>query len=153
MSSQGYVVARVGDALYAFPALQVQRVAMLERLTPVPQAPPFVDGVVYLQGQVVPVVNLRRRFGLERIPYDLHSRLIVTRSHERVVGFAVDTAREYVTLDDEAIFLPPEDLTTAGSAYLSGVALLGERLIFILDVARLLAAEELEPLPTGKEKE
>lgn len=146
MSAEGYVLFRIGETHYALPALQVQQVAMVERITPVPRAPDFVDGVVYLRGQVVPVVNLRARFGLERRPYDLASRLLVVQFGERVVGLAVDAAREFVALPPESVFLPPEDLTAAGGRYLSGVSLVGDRLVFILDVQKLLQPEEAQAL-------
>ena len=70
---------------------------MVEHVTPVPNAPPFVDGVVFSRGQVVPAVNLRARFGFERAEYDLRTRLLVVQHGGRSVGLVVDAAREFVS--------------------------------------------------------
>ncbi len=153
MSQEGYILFCIGKTWYALPASQVQQVSLIEQVTPVPNAPDFVDGVVYLRGQVVPVINLRQRFGLERVPYDLRARLIVVQMRGRVIGLAVDSAREFVNISSEDIFLPPEDLAAAGSEYLSGITLSQDRLVFILDVERMLLPAEQQVLETVSRKE
>ena len=73
---------------------------MVEQVTPVPNAPPFVEGVVFSRGQVVPVINLRVRFGFERNGRDLRTRLLVVEAGGRDVGLLADEAREFVTIAD-----------------------------------------------------
>ena len=71
----------------------VQQIEMVEHITPVPNAPAFVDGVVFARGQVVTVVNLRSRFGFDRVPIDLHTRLMVMAIPGRSLGLLVDSAQ------------------------------------------------------------
>src|SRR6185436_11949171 len=89
----------------------VQQMEMVELITPVPNAPPFVEGVVFSRGQVVPVVNLRRRFGFEKVSNDLRTRLVVVAHGGRSVGLLVDSAREFVAIPADAIQPPPEALS------------------------------------------
>src|SRR6202051_2943782 len=102
---------------------------MVKNVTPVPNAPPFVEGVVFSRGQVVPVVNLRRRFGFEKVPNDLRTRLVVVANGGRSVGLLVDTAREFVAIAAESIQPPPEALSGLSGKYLQSIARLGERLV------------------------
>src|SRR5512142_3428236 len=93
-----FIVFTVAGTAYAVRSGDVQHMEMIEGVTRVPNAPPFVDGVVFSRGQVVPAVNLRARFGFERAPVDLRTRLIVVQSDGRSVGLLVDSAREFVPL-------------------------------------------------------
>ena len=81
---------------------------MVGQLTPVPNAPPFVDGVTSVRGRVIPAVSLRARFGFERVPHDLRTRLVVVRAGGRVVGLIVDNAREFAAIPATSIQPPPD---------------------------------------------
>src|SRR5690348_12604168 len=96
-SAEPYVLCELVGTAYAIPSIAVQRMEMVENVTPVPNAAPYVDGVVFSRGQVVPAVNLRNRFGFDRVAYDLKTRLVVVAVAGRTVGLIVDTAREFVT--------------------------------------------------------
>jgi len=102
-TAETYILFELAGTAYAVPSIVVQRMEMVEQVTPVPNAPPFVDGVVFSRGRVVPAVNLRVRFGFPRAKYNLKTRLIVVAHGERVVGLLVDTAREFVSIPTEAI--------------------------------------------------
>ena len=144
MSDQAdaYIVFSVAETFYALRSADVQHVDMIEQVTRVPNAAPFVDGVVFSRGQVVPVVNLRVRFGFERAPYDLRTRLIVVQSAGRVIGLVVDSAREFVNIPPTAIQPPHEALAGMSGRYVEGVASVGERLILTLDLSRILKFAE-----------
>jgi len=137
-----YILFTVAGTTYALPSRDVRHMEMLEGVTRVPNAPPFVDGVVFSRGQVVPVVNLRVRFGFERAPYDLRTRLIVVQSAGRVIGLVVDSAREFVNIPPDAIQPPHEALAGMSGRYVEGVASVGERLILTLDLSRILKFAE-----------
>jgi purine-binding chemotaxis protein CheW len=139
-ATEPYVLFTLAGTAYAVSSRDVQRMEMVEHVTPVPNAPPFVDGVVFSRGKVVPAVNLRRRFGFEPVNHDLKTRLIVVAHGERLVGLIVDSAREFVTIPAEAIQPPPEAMAGSSGRYLRGVADVGERIILVLDVAGLLDA-------------
>src|SRR5580704_7344644 len=97
-TAEPYVMFELAGTTYAVSSHAVQRMEMVENVTPVPNAPHFVDGVVFSRGRVVPAVNLRRRFGFDRKAYDLQTRLIIVTHADRAVGLIVDAAREFVTI-------------------------------------------------------
>ena len=151
-TAESYVLFELGGTTYAVPSRAVQRLEMVDQVTPVPNAPPFVDGVVFSRGRVVPAVNLRRRFGFDKIPYDMRTRLIVVAEADRSVGLIVDSAREFVNIPADAIQPPPESMAGTSGSYLAGIATLDEKVILILCVAEVLAsAREPAPAPGGPE--
>ena len=101
-----------------------------------PNAPPFVDGVVFSRGQVVPALNLRARFGFERAPVRPAHPPAGRPDRRPSVGLVVDAAREFLTIAAGAIQPPDEALAGLSGRYLEGIANLGDRLILILDLTR-----------------
>ena len=148
MSSEGtsvrpFLFCELAGTTYAVDTQAVHQMEMVEHITPVPNAPPFVDGVVFARGQVVPVVNLRARFGFPRAVQDERTRLMVVNHAGRIVGLLVDSAREFVTLPSEAIKPPPEAVTGLSGKYLSGIATVADRVILVLDVNEVLNFQDL----------
>jgi chemotaxis signal transduction protein len=137
-----FILFELAGVSYGVRSAAVQQMEMVEHITPVPNAPPFVEGVVFSRGQVIPVVNLRVRFGFEKAPYDLRTRLIAVSAGGRTVGLIVDTAREFVSIGPEAIQPPPEAIVPVSGRYLEGIAALGERLVLILNVEETLKLSE-----------
>ena len=133
-----YILFTVAGTTYALPSGEVRHMEMLEGVTRVPNAPTFVDGVVFSRGQVVPVVNLRARFGFERASRDLRTRLVVVQSAARLVGLVVDSAREFVNIPPDAVQPPHEALAGMSGRYVEGIASIGGRLILVLDLSRVL---------------
>jgi purine-binding chemotaxis protein CheW len=133
-----YILFTLAGTSYAMPSPDVRHIEMLEHVTAVPNAPPFVDGVVFSRGQVVPVVNLRARFGFERVPYDERTRLLIVHADGRTVGLVTDAAREFVAIPASTIQPPHDALRDFGGMYLAGVATIGDRMVFILDTAEVL---------------
>lgn len=136
--TDNYILFTVAGTSYALPSHDVAHVEMVEQVTRVPDAPPYVDGVVFSRGQVVPAINLRARFGFERAPLDVAARLLVVSSHGRSVGLLVDACREFLTLPQAAIHPPGDALTGISAQYINGVASVGERLIVVLGLEQLL---------------
>lgn len=138
----GFIVFTVAGTAYAVRSRDVQHMEMLEEVTRVPNAPPFIDGVVFSRGQVVPAVNLRARFGFERIPYDLRTRLIVVQAVGRRIGLVADEGREFVRIPAAAIQPPHDAIGGLGGDYVEGIASLGGRLVVVVDLERLLTFSE-----------
>jgi purine-binding chemotaxis protein CheW len=136
-----FILLTLGGTQYALRSRDVRHVEMLESVTPVPNASPHVDGVVFSRGEVVPVLNLRARLGLERVPTDMRSRLLVVGRDDRRVGLLVDSAREFLTIPADAIQAPPDAIARGSGRYLEGVAAVGERLVLVLNLAEVLSSE------------
>ena len=145
--SNSYVLFELAGATYALPSRQIQQLEMVTAPTPVPNAPPFVDGVVSVRGQVIPVVSLRARFGFPRIEHDLRSRLVIVRAYGRTVGLIVDSAREFANVAPDDIKPLPEGIGGTSGRYLRGIAQKGERLLLIVDVRELLETGD-QPMDT-----
>lgn len=141
-----FILFRVAGTTYAVRSSQVQSVEMIETLTHVPNTPEFVEGIVNVKGQVVPVINLRRRFHFDLIPYDLRSRLVVTYLERRTIALAVDEAREFVRLDTNAILPPPETLAGPQVRYLEGVIPQENGLVLVIRLQELFNFEEKQAL-------
>ena len=138
-----FIFFELAGTTYAVDTQVVQQMEMVEQITPVPNAPSFVDGVVFARGQVVPVVNLRARFGFQRVTNDAKTRLMVVAQEGRTVGLLVDSAREFITLPPDAIKPPPEAITGLSGKYLAGIATVGDRIVLILNVAEVLDFQDL----------
>lgn len=146
VKSTPYILFQVADLTFGIPAEIVQQMEMIEQITKVPNAPKFVDGVVYLRGQVIPVINLRIRFGFEPVPYDIRSRLVVVNLMGRVVGLAVDSAREFLAIPEEQILPPPTSLGDESGFVIQGIVSQPNRLVMLLDVSKIMNAAESEQL-------
>lgn len=140
-SSEPFILFEIAQTNYAIPARLVQQMEMVSTITPVPNAPNFVEGVVFSRGQVIPVIDLRTRLGLQKTDYTLRTRLIVIQTETRTVGAIADSAREFVSIPTAAIQPPPETIGAA-NRYISGIIRLGERIIMLLNVEQLLAFTE-----------
>jgi purine-binding chemotaxis protein CheW len=146
-NNESFIVFTVADTTYAVRSGNVQHVEMIDRVTRVPNAAPFVDGVVFSRGQVVPALNLRARFGFERAPYDLRTRLVVVSSGGRSVGLVVDAGREFLRLPGGALQAPQSALAGLSTQYVEGIASINDRLILVLNLDELL--NFAEPLLTA----
>jgi len=136
--SEPFILFKIADITFGVPSHAVEQLEMIGEITPVPNAPDFVDGVISSRGRVIPAINLRARLGLERIPYNLQTRLIILCAGERTVGLIVDSAREFIFIPTEAIQPPPEELSGLSGDYLEGIANLEDRLVCILNVNEVL---------------
>jgi purine-binding chemotaxis protein CheW len=139
-----YILFTVAGTTYAIASQNVLHIEMVEHVTPVPNAPPSVEGVVFSRGQVVPVINLRARFGFDRKGLDLRTRLLVVEHEGRRVGLLADDAREFVMIAATVIHPPNEAVGGTSGSYLDGVAMLGDRMVLVLNVR-----EVVETTPTA----
>jgi len=140
VATRTYILLSVAGTTYALRSHEVRHMEMVDQVTAVPNAPPFVEGVVFSRGQVVPVLNLRVRFGFERVARDLRTRLLVVEPAGRTIGLLADAAREFVQIPDSAIRPPSEAIAGLSGNYLDGVATLGERIVLILNLRHVIDA-------------
>src|SRR5215831_1044102 len=118
---------KIGDEEFGLDILRVQEIIRIQELTRVPNSPNFVDGVINLRGKVIPVVALRKRFGLEQIPHDKQTRIVVVEVNGTVLGFIVDSVSEVLRIPAETVEPPPR-LGKVEREYVSGVGKLDNRL-------------------------
>ncbi|OQW94780.1 MAG: chemotaxis protein CheW [Beggiatoa sp. IS2] len=139
--NESFILFELGKTSYGIPSRLVQQMEMLENVTPVPNAPHFVEGITLSRGQVIPLINLRKCFGFEKISHDMKTRLIVVNVNGRTVGFIVDTAREFVMIQSDTIQPPPEQIVGLSGQYLEGIAMLNERLVLLLNIEEVIKVE------------
>jgi purine-binding chemotaxis protein CheW len=132
----------VGDEEFCLDILRVQEIIRLQQLTRVPNSPDAMDGVMNLRGKIIPVIALRKRFGLEQAPSNKNARIVVVEVKGTVLGFIVDSVSEVLRIPSDTVEAPPQ-LGQARQEYVSGVGKLDDRLLILLDVDRLMSADDL----------
>ena len=135
---------------YGMEILRVQEIIRMQGLTRVPNSPAFVDGVINLRGKVIPVIALRKRFGLAARPNDKHTRIVVTEIGGAIVGFVVDSVSEVLRIPASTIEAAPR-LGSVNQEFVAGVAKLEGRLLILLDVERIMSEEENSALASAPE--
>ena len=131
----------LGGEEYALEILRVQEIIRMMDLTRVPNSPDFVEGVINLRGKVIPVIGLRKRFGMSAKDYDKQTRIVVVEVAGNVVGFVVDSVNEVLRIPADTVEPPPR-LTKLDREMVSGVGKLDNRLLLMLDVEKLLSQSE-----------
>lgn len=144
------VVFALAGKKYAFNICQVREVIRIRTITPVPETADLIAGIIDLRGHVIPILNLRRKFGLEVLPFKRSNRLIITSVSGQSIGIIVDEVPGVMTLD-EAQVEPPEDILREAE-YLTGVAKAGTELILVADVEKILSDEEKAGLAAAHQK-
>jgi purine-binding chemotaxis protein CheW len=143
---QQLVVFELGAEFYGVEISRVHEIIRLQSVTHVPRAPSFVEGVINLRGKVIPVVDLRRRFGLPSGEHTRASRIVVLEIGDQVVGVIVDGVSEVLRVNTATVEPPSPVVAGIDSEYLKGIAKLPERLVILLDLDRVLAREERRAL-------
>ena len=140
--SEAFVLFELAGNTCAVRSHTVQSVEMVEHVTAVPNALPFVEGLIFTRGRLIPSVNLRIRLGVPRIPMDLRARILVIRLNEHTAGMLVDSAREFISIPANAIEPAGEtdDSKNIGfsTRYLKGIATLGNRRVLILNLEEVI---------------
>jgi purine-binding chemotaxis protein CheW len=137
-----HVLFRVGDAEYVLPASEVLQMESYSGATAVPGTAPYVAGLVQVRGRVVPVIDLRARFGLPALAPTLDTRVVIVQRDERTVGLVVDSAREVVQLAPGALKPPPDVLASSTRSFVKAIAQAGQRLVMLIDFARVIGEEQ-----------
>ena len=137
---------RLGDTEFAVPITQAIRIVRLSPITRVPRAPSFLEGVINVEGDIIPVVDLKRRFALCQAPYGPKARIIIVETGQQRVGILVDLVREILPLPADAVEPPPAMVADINGVYLTGVAQLADRLLVILVLTTVLTLEETNAL-------
>jgi purine-binding chemotaxis protein CheW len=133
-----HVLFRVGDSDYVLPAADVVQMESFNGATEVPGCAPHVAGLVQIRGRVIPVIDLRLRFGLPSIERTLDSRVIVVADGSRHVGLLADSARQVLRIEAEAFQEPPEVIREQSSGFVSSIARAGSGVVMRIDFAKVI---------------
>jgi purine-binding chemotaxis protein CheW len=145
----------IGKELFGVDILMVQEIIRAAPITPVPNSPDFVEGVINLRGNILPVIDLRKRLNLYSGAVEQKDTwILILDIQNKITGFIVDSVTEVLKIQEETIETPP-DIITAGleSQYLRGVCDIGPQLLILLDFQRILLQEELRTLKSMDEAE
>ncbi len=136
------VTFHIGDEEFGVEILKVQEIIRTMAITRVPKAPVFVEGVINLRGKVIPIIDLRKRFGMAGQEHDKHTRIIVIEINAVIIGFVVDSVSEVLRIPANTVEPPPPIISGIGSEYIRGVGKLADRLLILLDLDNLLSKGE-----------
>jgi purine-binding chemotaxis protein CheW len=131
----------IGDEEFGVEILKVQEINRMLQVTRVPNSPEYVDGVINLRGKVIPVIDLRRWFGLQRKEHDKNTRIVVVELSGKVVGFVVDAVKEVLRIPSSVTEPPPPIVAGVRAEYITAVGKLEDRLLILLDLERMLAQD------------
>lgn len=137
---------KVGTEEFGVDILKVQEINRMLKITKVPNAPEFVEGVVNLRGRIIPVIDLRKRLSIENKEHDNKTRIIVVDINGNIVGFIVDEVNEVLRISKDIIENPPELVSQIDSDFITSVAKLEDRIIILLDLNNLLKTKEIEKM-------
>jgi purine-binding chemotaxis protein CheW len=129
---------KIGDEEFGVDILKVQEINRMLEVTQVPNAPPYVDGVINLRGKVIPIMDLRSRFGMARRERDKNSRIVVVELGGKIVGFVVDSVNEVLRIPKSVTEPPPSLVAGINTEYITAVGKLEDRLLILLDLDKVL---------------
>jgi len=142
-----YLLFNLGKESYGLGIANVTDIIEMQRITDVPDMPKYVKGVINLRGKVIPVIDLRLRFGMEERPYDDRTCIIIVNLYNASIGFIVDTVSEVHEILPKNIDPPPSFKTTSGKdRYISGLGKIGEEVKILLDIKKIVDEEEMTNL-------
>jgi purine-binding chemotaxis protein CheW len=133
-----FVTFTLNDEEYAVDILSVQEINRITEITKVPNSPDYVDGVINLRGKVIPVINLRSKFGFEEKATDDNSRIIIMEIQGIINGVIVDSVSEVLRIPASAIEAAPEVASDTISQFIKGLAKLDDRLIILIEINNLI---------------
>ncbi|MFS2224818.1 chemotaxis protein CheW [Pantoea sp. B65] len=145
---QEFLVFTLGDEEYGIDILKVQEIRGYDQVTRIANTPQFIKGVTNLRGVIVPIIDLRIKFDQPDVDYNDNTVVIVLNLERRVVGIVVDGVSDVLSLTQEQIRPSPEFAVTMSTEYLTGLGALGERMLILVDIEKLLSSEEMELMDT-----
>jgi purine-binding chemotaxis protein CheW len=141
---------RLGGEEYAISILKVQEIRGYDAVTRIASAPAYLKGVINLRGSIVPIVDMRIKFNVGQATYDAFTVVIILNINGHTIGMVVDSVSDVVTLTPDQIKPAPDLGASVSSDYLQGLGTVGERMLILLDIDRLLGSEEMGLLAAAR---
>ena len=139
----------LADELYGLNIMCVQEIILQGKITEVPEVPDYIRGLINLRGKVIPIVDLRARFGLGAAEPTEHTRTIVVDTEATTFGIVVDTVNEVMRIEASQIEPPPSELVGLDQQYLRGLVKMEERIMILLNIEKILSHEDQASLVTA----
>lgn len=146
LSSDGsqYLTFILGEEHYGVDILRVQEIKGYTAVTRIPNTPPYIKGVLNLRGTIVPIVDLRTKFGMENVDATMCTVIVVVVVRDRVMGIVVDAVSDVLNIAAQDIQPPPNFGARVDTSFIRSMAKSGDKLITLLDIDRVLAAGEIQ---------
>ncbi|MHB9037980.1 MAG: chemotaxis protein CheW [Armatimonadota bacterium] len=151
-ASEQLVVMELANESYGVDIGAVNTIIRMQEVTAIPRAPSFVEGVINLRGSIIPVIDLRKRFGLPQGDVTKASRIVVVEAQGQMIGMVVDAVVETLRLPASAIEPPSPVVSTVDSAYVRGVGKQESRLVILLDLDKVLTEKDVELLTKAEKR-
>lgn len=129
-----YIVVKIGREQYGITINYIQNIVRMERITRVPKAPYYIKGVINLRGEIIPVMSIRLRFGLEEEEYTNNTRIIIVKISGQSIGLIVDEVKEVIEIPESDIQTVTKDANDEKANYVKGVGKIGKDLVTILNL-------------------
>lgn len=138
---------------YGVPILKVNGIQGWEKSTPIPNSPHYVLGIINLRGEVVPIIDLRKRFGLKAVPYDSHTVVIVVRLEQddkkRTIGLVVDAVADVYDIRKEQVHSTPDFGGRINNDFVQGLGMINEKLVILLEIDKLIDWKRIHERAAG----
>ena len=138
-----FLTFTLGDEEYGVEILKVQEIRSYEEPTTIANAPPFIKGVVNLRGVIVPIVDMRIKFGLGSSEYNQFTVVIILNVAQRVVGMVVDSVSDVIQLSGEQIREAPQFGASLDTEYITGLGTVDERMLILMDIEKLMTSNDM----------
>jgi purine-binding chemotaxis protein CheW len=139
-----FLTFRLGKEEYGCDILKVQEIRGYENPTRIANAPEFIKGVVNLRGTIVPIIDMRIKFNVGEVKYDTFTVVIILNIANRVVGMVVDSVSDVLQMESQQIRPAPEFADALDVSYVMGLAAIGERMLILVDIEKLMTSEEMQ---------
>lgn len=147
------VTFRLGSGEYAIDIMQAKEIIKMEKITLIPNAPYFVEGVINLRGNIIPIIDLKKRFNLEESEGDKNTGIIIAKIEDVDMGIMIDSVSKVVSMANSDIQPPPSMLQGIGQRYIKGVGKMEDKLLVVLDLDKLFTNEEDDSASEEEESE
>ncbi len=138
-SGSQVVSFRLANEEYGLNIMTVQEIILMGEITVIPEVPPYIRGLINLRGKVIPIVDLRLRFGLEAGATDEHTRIIVVSANEIVFGIVVDAVNEVLRIEPNQAEPPPQGLIGLEQTYIDGLVKMEQKIMILLNIEKILS--------------
>ncbi|NBI05803.1 purine-binding chemotaxis protein CheW [Senegalia massiliensis] len=146
MAEKQFVVFKLDGEEYGINIINVKEIGIYKEPVKIPNSPEFIEGIINYRGEVIPIVNLKKRFNLNDLIISNNTRVIIININDKQVGFVVDEASQTIRIDEEHIENTPEMVTRIDSEYITGVGKVEDRLILIIDLEKVLTDSEKQKI-------